>query len=336
VDPLVIGLVAASAVLHVAWNVRLKTAGDPLHAATIGQLAAAGVIVPLGIGWWWIGGAPDLPAEGLGLGVASGAVEAVYFILLSAAYRRGDLSVVYPIARGTAPLVAVAIGLVILGERLGVVGSVGVAALLAGFLWHQRPWRVVAAALGRRAGGASLSAVSGASLSAVSGASLSAVSGASLSAAPSPAPTVARRPDTAIAFAVATGLAIATYSAIDRVGSRLIDPITYAGILWVTCSVVLLGWNAAVGERGVWSFRAEAWRPAAIGGWLSLVAYVMILFALSVSPLTAVAPLRESSIVLASAWGAVRLREAADRGEAARRVAASALIVLGAVLLALG
>ena len=319
-DPLVIGLVAASAVLHVAWNVRLKTAGDPLHAATIGQLAAAGVIVPLGIGWWWIGGAPDLPAEGLGLGVASGAVEAVYFILLSAAYRRGDLSVVYPIARGTAPLVAVAIGLVILEERLGVVGSVGVAALLAGFLWHQRPWRVVAAALGRRAGGASLSAVSG----------------ASLSAAPSPAPTVARRPDTAIAFAVATGLAIATYSAIDRVGSRLIDPITYAGILWVTCSVVLLGWNAAVGERGVWSFRAEAWRPAAIGGWLSLVAYVMILFALSVSPLTAVAPLRESSIVLASAWGAVRLREAADRGEAARRVAASALIVLGAVLLALG
>jgi uncharacterized membrane protein len=328
VDPLVIGLVAASAVLHVAWNVRLKTAGDPLHAATIGQLAAAGVIVPLGVAWWWLGGAPDLPAEGLGLGVASGVVEAVYFILLSAAYRRGDLSVVYPIARGTAPLVAVFIGVVVIGERLGAVGSAGVAALLAGFLWHQRPWRVVAAVLGWRSGGASLSAAPGASLSAASG--------ASLSAAPSPAPTVASRPDTAIAFAVATGLAIATYSAIDRVGSRLIDPITYAGILWVTCSVVLLGWNAAVGERGVWSFRAEAWRPAAIGGWLSLVAYVMILFALSVSPLTAVAPLRESSIVLASAWGAVRLREAADRGDAVRRVAASALIVAGAVLLAIG
>jgi uncharacterized membrane protein len=262
------------------------------------------------------------------LGLVSGLIEAVYFALLAGAYRRGDLSVVYPIARGTAPLVAVFIGVVVIGERLGAVGSAGVAALLAGFLWHQRPWRVVAAVLGWRSGGASLSAAPGASLSAASG--------ASLSAAPSPAPTVARRPDTAIAFAVATGLAIATYSAIDRVGSRLIDPITYAGILWVTCSVVLLGWNAAVGERGVWSFRAEAWRPAAIGGWLSLVAYVMILFALSVSPLTAVAPLRESSIVLASAWGAVRLREAADRGDAVRRVAASALIVAGAVLLAIG
>ena len=304
-DPLVIGLVAASAVLHVSWNVRLKTAGDPLHAATIGQLAAAAAIVPLGAVVWLVGGAPGLPVEGIALGLASGVVEAIYFILLSAAYRRGDLSIVYPIARGTAPLVAVAIGVGLLGERLGVLGSLGVVALLAGFLWHQRPWRIVRSV--RRRGGPGTGRGVGAS-----------------------------RPDAAIAFAVATGLAIATYTAIDRVGSRLIEPITYAGVLWATCSIVLVAWNGVVGERGMWSFRAEAWRPAAVGGLLSLVAYVMILFALSVSPLTAVAPLRESSIVLASAWGAVRLGEAVGRGDAARRVAASALIVLGAVLLALG
>jgi uncharacterized membrane protein len=321
VDPLIIGLVAASAVLHVAWNVRLKTAGDPLHAATIGQIGAAAVIVPLGIGWWWIGGARALPPEGIALGIVSGTVEAVYFILLSAAYRRGDLSVVYPIARGTAPLVAVLLGVVVLGERLGVVGSVGVVALLAGFLWHQRPWRVLGAALGRAAGsGAGRGGRDAGGASRLGRRDARGVS----------------RPDTAIAFAVATGLAIAGYSALDRVGSRLIEPVTYAGILWATCSIVLLGWNALVGERGIRSLRAEAVRPAVIGGWLSLTAYVAILFALSVSPLTAVAPLRESSIVLASAWGAVRLREAVDRGEAARRIAASALIVLGAVLLALG
>jgi uncharacterized membrane protein len=294
VDPLVIALVAGSAVLHVSWNVRLKTAGDPLHAATIGQLAAAAVIVPLGAAMWWATGARPLPADGLALGLVSGVVEAVYFILLSAAYRRGDLSVVYPIARGTAPLVAVAIGVVVLGERLGVAGSVGVVALLAGFLWHQRPWRVIAAVSHRRAG------------------------------------------DTAIAFAVATGLSIATYSAIDRVGSRLIDPVPYAAILWLVCSACLVGWTALVGNGGLRSVERAGVRPAAIGGWLSLVAYVAILFALSVSPLTAVAPLRESSIVLASAWGAIRLGEASDRGEAARRIAASALIVLGAVLLAVG
>lgn len=293
-DPLIIGLVAGSAVLHVAWNVRIKTAGDPLHAATIGQLAAALVIVPLGAVAWWAGGARPLPPEGIALGLVSGVVEAGYFVLLSAAYRRGDLSVVYPIARGTAPLVAVAIGVVILGERLGVGGSAGVVALLAGFLWHQRPWRVIAA-LSRRQSG-----------------------------------------DTAIAFAVATGLSIATYSAIDRVGSRLIDPIPYAAILWLVCSACLVAWTALVGSGGLRTVERAGARSAAIGGWLSLAAYVAILFALSVSPLTAVAPLRESSIVLASAWGAIRLGETSDRGEAARRIAASGLIVSGAVLLAVG
>ena len=70
--------------------------------------------------------------DGIALGIASGAIEAGYFVLLAAAYRRGDLSVVYPLARGTAPLIAVAIGVLILGERLGVAGSIGVVALLAG------------------------------------------------------------------------------------------------------------------------------------------------------------------------------------------------------------
>jgi uncharacterized membrane protein len=294
VDPLVIALVAGSAVLHVSWNVLIKTAGDPLHAATIGQLAAAAVVVPLGVVAWVAGGSREIPIEGLALGLASGVVETVYFILLSAAYRRGDLSVVYPVARGTAPLVAVVIGVTILGERLGIAGTAGVIALLAGFLWYQRPWRVLAAVSHRRAG------------------------------------------DSAIAFAVATGVAIATYSAIDRVGSRLIEPVTYAAILWLVCSTCLVGWIALTGEGGLRAIDRASVRPAAIGGWLSLAAYVAILFALSVSPLTAVAPLRESSIVLASAWGAIRLGEAPDRGEAARRIAASGLIVLGAVLLAFG
>ena len=48
--------------------------------------------------------------------------------------------------------------------------------------------------------------------------------------------------DPAIAFALATGVTIATYSAIDRLGTRLIDPLPYAAILWVTASVVLVLW----------------------------------------------------------------------------------------------
>jgi uncharacterized membrane protein len=291
VDPFVIALVLVSALLHVAWNVRLKTAGDPLRAATVGMLAASLGIVPAGIAAWWIAGRSPLPVEGVALGIVSGVIEAGYFVLLSAAYRRGDLSVVYPIARGTAPLLAVAIGVGLLGERLGVAGSLGVVALLAGFLLLQQPWRALR---GHRAF------------------------------------------DPSIAFALATGVTIAAYSAVDRVGTRLIDPLPYAAILWVTASIVLVLWNRVVSGGAVFAGGRDQVRRAAIGGWLTLVAYLLILWALSVAPLSAVAPLRESASVFAAAWGAVRLGEAASRGETLLRVGASCLIVGGALLLALG
>lgn len=300
-DPQIIGLVAVSAVLHVAWNVRLKTAGDPLRTATIGMVTASFGIVPAGLALWWASGAPPLPAEGIVLGVASGVVEAVYFIFLAAAYRRGDLSVVYPIARGTAPLIAVVVGVGLLGERLGLGGTLGVVALLAGFLWLQRPWRVIALARPRRAGG-------------------DGAPGAAI--------------DTAILFALATGVTIATYTAIDRVGTRLIDPVPYAAILWLTCSIVLVAWVGLVAGGGLLRYGPSAIRQAAIGGWLTLAAYLCILVALSVAPLSGVAPLRESATVFAAAWGSMRMGEAADRGDTARRIGASGLIVGGALLLA--
>jgi uncharacterized membrane protein len=73
-----------------------------------------------------------------------------------------------------------------------------------------------------------------------------------------------------------------------------------------------------------------------VGGFLTLGAYVLILIALSVAPLSGVAPLRESATVFAAAWGSVRLGEAVSRGDSVRRIGASALIVLGALLLAVG
>jgi uncharacterized membrane protein len=55
-----------------------------------------------------------------------------------------------------------------------------------------------------------------------------------------------------------------------------------------------------------------------------------------VAPLSAVAPLRESAIVLAAAWGSFRMGEAAGRGEGLRRIGAAALVVVGAILVAFG
>ena len=191
-------------------------------------------------------------------------------------------------------------------------GSIGVVMLLAGFLVLQRPWRALA--LARSGGGAS--AGSGAR---------AAAAGARQAAA-----------DSAILFALATGVMIATYTAIDRVGTRLIDVVVYAAILWATCSVVLAVWVAFVAGGDLLRYGPEAARRAAVGGWLTLAAYLCILVALSVAPLSGVAPLRESATVFAAAWGSVRMGEASDRPEAARRIGASVLIVSGALLLAVG
>ncbi len=306
-DPGIIALVAFSAVLHVAWNVRLKTAGDPLRAATVGMIAGAVVIAPVGVAIWAASGWPSLAWQGIALGLVSGIVEAGYFILLAAAYRRGDLSVVYPIARGTAPLLAVAIGILVFGERLGLSGSAGVVALIAGFLVLQRPWRVIAGVRARRS-----------------------------SEAADPAGRATGAVDTSILFALATGVTIATYSALDRMGTRLVDPFVYGAILTVTSAVVLVAWVMVVAGGGVLAGGRAQIQRAAVGGLLTLVAYLCILVALSVAPLSGVSPLRESATVFAAAWGSVRLREAAGGWETARRIGASVLIVAGAMLLALG
>jgi uncharacterized membrane protein len=296
VDPRVFALIAGAAVLHVAWNVLLKTAGDPLRAAAIGMTAAAAVIVPAAAIGWAVIGRPPVPPEAIGLSIASGALEAAYFGFLAAAYRRGDLSVVYPIARGTAPLLAVAVGIGILGERLGAAGIAGVALLLAGLLTLQRPWRFLRAA--NRANGSG---------------------------------------DPAVRFALATGVMIAAYSAVDRVGARLVEPWFYAGLIWASCMVFL--WAYVWFRRLVLRARDAAGdfdrRRAAFGGLITLAAYMLILAAFSVAPLTAVAPLRESAIVLASGWGTMRLGEGRDRRETIRRIGASALVVCGAILLAI-
>jgi drug/metabolite transporter (DMT)-like permease len=293
VEPAVFGLIAIAAVLHVTWNVLLKTAGDPLAAATASMAIGAVVLVPIVAIAWWLVGRPPIPPEAFALGALSGLFEAAYFGFLAAAYRRGDLSVVYPLARGSATLLAVVFGIVILGERLAPTGVVGVASLIAGFALLQRPWRAFRRG---RAG---------------------------------------RAVEPAVAFALATGVMIASYSAVDRVGSRVVAPWIYAGLIWLSGAAILVAWSLVrPGRRD--PNRAPVQLPrAAVGGVLTITAYMSILFAFSLAPLTAVAPLRESAVVLASGWGALRLGEATGRREAARRIAAAALVVTGAVLLAL-
>lgn len=293
--PLAVALVLVAAVLHAGWNVLLKTSGDPLRTAVRLQAIGTAVLVPFGAWAWLAHGSPTIDGGGVALALASGILEAGYFVFLASAYARGDLSLVYPLARGSAPIIAIAVGLGLLGERLSGPALVGVGCIVVGIMLVARPWRAIRAA-GRHHRGA-------------------------------------------IGFALLTGTMIAAYSTVDRLGVRVLDPWLYGSFLAVFATIILTT-IAVLGRRSgiiatppATEYATPLWRDA-VTGVLSLGAYLLVLFAYSLAPLAAVAPLRESGIVIAAAWGALRLGEAAGRRQAGARIAAASLVVVGAVLLA--
>jgi drug/metabolite transporter (DMT)-like permease len=129
-----VALALAAAAIHGTWNVLVKVSGDPLRifrrATLISGVVATVVLIPELL----IFGRPAVSGAALALCLLSSGLETVYLLLLSMAYRRGELSAVYPIARGSAPLLAVAVGLVLLGERLSTAQLIGVALLLIGIV----------------------------------------------------------------------------------------------------------------------------------------------------------------------------------------------------------
>jgi drug/metabolite transporter (DMT)-like permease len=276
VTPVVILLVLAAAGLHAGWNVLLKTSGDPLPTATRSLAASAVLVTPVCLVAWYATGHPGLPALGwLVLGL-SACAEGVYFVFLSRAYQAGDLSVVYPVARGTGPLVAVAAGLLVLHEHLSAIELVGVAAVLGG-IWAVRKPRMNAA----------------------------------------------------VVPALITGVFIGVYTTLDRVGINLGSPWLYAGLLWGLMAVFLVAWTRG---RPLGRGASENWATSIAIGVLMAAAYGLFLVALTIAPVAIAAPLRESAIVLVTAWGVWRLKE---REGLALRLGGAIAIVAGILLIAL-
>jgi drug/metabolite transporter (DMT)-like permease len=120
--------------LHGTWNVLVKVSADPMATFQRATLAAVLLATPAAaVAWLWTG-RPGLAPAAAGWCALSGVLEVAYLWFLAAAYRRGELSAVYPIARGSAPLLAVIAGLGLLNERLTAIQLAGVGFLLLGIL----------------------------------------------------------------------------------------------------------------------------------------------------------------------------------------------------------
>ena len=132
--PVIFALVAVAAVMHAAWNALLKGSEEPLELAARSLAASTALITPVIALAWLFSGRPGLTVLGWLLAVASGVLEAAYFVSLSEAYRRGALSVVYPIARGSAPVLVLLISVIALGSSASAPAAIGVLVVAAGIV----------------------------------------------------------------------------------------------------------------------------------------------------------------------------------------------------------
>jgi drug/metabolite transporter (DMT)-like permease len=276
-DALVFLAVLSAAVFHASWNALLKMRAEPRVATTLVAVASAVVAAPLaayaGIpqaaAWPWL--------------LASVTIHIGYFLGLSAAYRVGDLGQVYPIARGTAPLLTAVIATYWLGEQLGPRGILGVIVLAGGIL---------------------LLAVKG-------GRALQRFNGP------------------AVAFALQTSLTTTSYTLVDGVGARLSgNAVAYTTWLFVLSGVAMAIYGRLrIGAQLVEECKIH-WPIALGGGALSVAAYVIVVWAMTVAPIALVAALRETSVLFAAVLGTVLLREPLRM----IRVAAAGLVLTGVLL----
>ena len=117
-----------AAACHAAWNALIKVGLDPLSTTTLIAIGAAAVSfvclplvgMPASQAWPWL--------------AASAIIHLLYFAALIESYRTGDLGQVYPIARGSAPLMIAIVSAALVGEHLNLLGWIGIVTLAAGVL----------------------------------------------------------------------------------------------------------------------------------------------------------------------------------------------------------
>src|SRR2546428_9126626 len=127
-DPFVFAAVLFAAACHAGWNAAIKKGLDPLATTvmiSVGAMLVSAPLIPLvglpaGASWPWV--------------VASVLIHLVYFAALIESYRAGDMGQVYPIARGSAPLMTALLSPVFVGEHIGPLAWVGVVLLTSGVI----------------------------------------------------------------------------------------------------------------------------------------------------------------------------------------------------------
>jgi len=263
-------LILLAGLIHAGWNIAAKKAGGDARFAFFTSALMMVAWAPLG---WWLGrdAVPLWGAREWAFIVASGLLHVLYYVILLRGYRRADLTVVYPLARGSGPLLSSFVAITLLGERLSWLGGLGIAGVVGGVFLI--------------AGGPAL-----------------------LRATHDPAARA--RVHAGMAYGLLTGAFIAAYTVVDgyavkvlRMSPILVDYMGNFVRVAVLAPAVLRDLPTA---RSLW---AVQWRFALLVAVVSPVAYVLVLYAMREAPMSHVAPAREVSMLFAALIGGHLLNE---------------------------
>jgi drug/metabolite transporter (DMT)-like permease len=269
-----LALVLTAALLHALWNIAAKKAGGDGRFALMTALMILVLWAPVGL---WVGwrDAASWSAAQLTIILASALIHLVYFNTLLRGYRLSDLTVVYPVARGSGPLLSSIGAVLILGEYMGPLGVAGVLGVTFGvFLIAGGP------GLWKQAHD----------------------------------PAKRQRLHTGLRYGAMTGALIALYTLVDgyAVKMMLISPIVvdYFGNAFRVPFLLPAALRDPAGFKHV--LRTQ-WRYALVVATISPLGYVLVLYAVQMAPLSHVAPAREVSMLFATLIGGKLLGEG-ERG----------------------
>ena len=265
-----LALVLLAGLIHAGWNIAAKRAGGDARFAAFTGAVMTVFWAPLGLWLGWVQVPLWGPAEWAFI-FASAALHLVYYLVLLRGYRHADLTVVYPLARGSGPLLSSSVAIVVLGERITVLGAAGIAGVVGGVFLV--------------AGGPGL-----------------------LRATHEPARRA--RLLTGMRYGLLTGVFIAAYTVVDgyAVKALLMSPILldYVGGVVRTAFLAPAVLRDRPAAQVLWR---RQWRYAVLVGVISPVSYVLVLYAMQVAPLSHVAPAREVSMLFAALLGGHLLGE---------------------------
>ncbi len=346
-----LALIFVAAVAHASWNLFSKQASAAGAACFVWLMSSVATVAYLPVVIVSvIASPPRLTAVAWVFMAGTGLLQAGYFLFLQTGYKLGDLSLVYPIGRGTGALLAALAGIILLGEHPGPAGVAGILFIVAGLIILGIPAAASRAgadstrraetatrraeAATRRAETATRRAEAatrraGAGTPGAEAATRRARAAASRAEAATTKPATTK----AVAFALVTGAFIAAYTLWDKyaVSTLKVPPLVqgYASLPGMALVLTPFALRDRARTARVWVTYRHQVLGAAV---LAPLAYILVLTALSFTAVSAVAPAREVSVLIGVLLG----RRLLGEGSLARRLGAAAAIAAGIICIAVG